>query len=131
MKATARSLRALLSNPIVRESVLLVFLLVGSHLEGVVEVPKYVSIGAVIPILVGLFAGIGLRLSLGDESDWSAFPHILVVFVVGGAFSWIVSAALFGSVGESVRISGFCLAVLLGSVLARSWRAGRRLGTTA
>ncbi|MFC3959021.1 hypothetical protein ACFOUR_11665 [Halovivax cerinus] len=77
---------------------------------------------------MGLFTGIGLRLYLGTDSDWSAFLIVFVVSVAGITFSWVVSAALFGDAGESGRIPGFFLAVLLGSVLARAWNAGRRPG---
>lgn len=119
---TQNSIRTTLSAPLFREGfLLLLFLFAGSHAVGHVGASVYLSKGAVIPIATGLVVGCWLRRRLGERrDDWSDAGLVLVVSALGIVASWVVAAALFGDAGKSIRIPGFVLAVLLGSVLVRA-----------
>lgn len=106
-------------NPVVREGVG-ILLLFGASLV-TVDARSYLSTGAAIPIAAGLVLGAIMRDIVDrDRVSMGTKAATVLALFVGGIFgSWVFASFLFGSTAESARISGFALAVLIGSLTRR------------
>ena len=107
------------SSLLLRELALGLFLLTGTHLF-VVDVRAFASIGAAIPLVVGVAIGPLLLLILRRTNRSSVgLLGLVALAAVATAASWAAAAAVAGTDAKAARLPAFGIGVLGGSIALR------------